>query len=268
MLLSSYMFFIVARATNISLVDRFYVSNLVYFVLLTFPWLLLVKAKYFRYILIVITAFAIFVSMKRTAILAFSLGILFYFFIENKLWEKNIKIVSILFTFLLISGISYMYVKIDSYTGGYITTRFQNIEDDRGSGRLDIYNNVIELQSNTHFENWVVGHGHNSLLVFNKNKSAHNDFLEVLFDYGLIGLILYIMLHLLLIKKTISLIKLKSEFASGFLVSYIIFFVMSMISHLILYPSYFIYLAAYWGAIFAISENSPFNTQFAMTSYY
>ena len=76
--------------------------------------------------------------------------------------------------------------------------------------------------------------------------SAHNDFLEVMYDFGLVGLLFYVLIHLSLIKWTIRLFRNGSPFAFPVLISYVCFFVMSMVSHLILYPTYFGLLTAFW----------------------
>ena len=76
--------------------------------------------------------------------------------------------------------------------------------------------------------------------------SAHNDFLEVLYDFGAIGFIFYVLIHLSLIKWTLRLFRARSELAFPVLISYVCFIVMSMVSHLILYPTYFGLLTAFW----------------------
>lgn len=97
------------------------------------------------------------------------------------------------------------------------------------------------------------GHGHNSAIIVNRGHnidlSAHNDFLEVLFVTELIGLILYLLLHIYLIKRLFFLKRNKSELFLPYLASYITMFIMSMVSHLILYPTYFTFLATFWGAV-------------------
>ena len=63
------------------------------------------------------------------------------------------------------------------------------------------------------------------------------------------GLLLYALLHLCLITKAYRLIRERSLYAPAFAASYMLFFCVSLTSHLILYPTYFIFLTAFWGTI-------------------
>ena len=148
---------------------------------------------------------------------------------------------------MLSRGIFYQINQMQEKT---ITERFNNIEDDAGSGRLRIYERVIDLQKKSSNHEWIFGHGHYGVL---KNSipqmSAHNEFLEVLYDYGIIISILYLFLWIYVIKRLIRLKKEKSPFYYSYFSGFAIFFVMSMVSHLLLYATYFIFLTIYWGAI-------------------
>jgi O-antigen ligase len=93
-----------------------------------------------------------------------------------------------------------------------------------------------------------LGLGYNAVALSSSAfSSAHNDFLEIIYDYGFIGLILYILFIIKIVKYNIILYKDSSIYAEGFSVSIILFLVISMFSHLILYQTYFFYLLIYWG---------------------
>ena len=134
---------------------------------------------------------------------------------------------------------------------GAAVERVENLEEDEGSGRLERYKDVLRLlRDEDNRGKIVLGHGYRTVEdSLGESSSAHNDFLEVLYDYGIIGLLLFVLFHLALIKRVLYLRKIESEFMEGYAVSYAIFFIMSMVSHLIIYPTYFIFLTSYWGAI-------------------
>ena len=129
-----------------------------------------------------------------------------------------------------------------------VSQRFEMIEDDGGNGREMIYKDVIERYASSDIVSQLFGKGYNSVTGTDKTRalSAHNDFLEVLYDYGAIGFVFYLLIHLSLIKWAILLFRRKSPMAFPVLVSYVCFIVMSMVSHLIIYPTYFGLLTSFW----------------------
>ena len=84
--------------------------------------------------------------------------------------------------------------------------------------------------------------------------SAHNDFLEVLYDYGLIIFILYLALWYYVIKRLVYHIRINSIYSLPYFCSFAIFLLLSMVSHLILYASYFNYLVMFWGCMEGLKD--------------
>ena len=232
--------------------------NYIYYLVILLPLLILLPNKLIKNLLILLIGAITIISVKRTAIAIFLVSVLTYVYFtyfknSQLLWYKKI-VISVLILGSTIAIFNYLNNSVD----GFIVKRFANIEEDRGSGRFDVYENVIKLQTKLPFENWILGKGHNAVIKENNilahPVSAHNDFLEVLYDYGIFALIIYILIHFFLLKRVYLFYKNKDVFFISYLVSYIIFFFMSMFSHLILYNSYFIYLAIYWGSIEGILQ--------------
>ena len=71
-----------------------------------------------------------------------------------------------------------------------VTNRFEAMNEDEGNGRLDIYSDVFVQYLDSDLFSQLFGHGYNMVSVVLKGPSAHNDFLEVLYDYGIIGFII------------------------------------------------------------------------------
>jgi O-antigen ligase len=163
---------------------------------------------------------------------------------------------------LIVLAIIYStFVVIDSSNESLLYTRFENIKNDQAGGRLSLYEEVIKLQSKATFTELFLGHGHNTVRLYTQGKlSAHNDFLEVLFDYGILVLILYITMTFSLWYKSYKFLKSKSSYAPSFIVSCSIFTLFSLSSHLMLYPTHFIFLTAFWGTILGF-EHKKSNIQ-------
>lgn len=105
------------------------------------------------------------------------------------------------------------------------------------------------------FSGQLFGHGPRGVQQLGMATAAHNDFLEVLYDYGILGLIVYLSIHVHLIRRTIRLKKTNNPLFWSFFTMYIIFFVMSMVSILIPQQRYLIYMAVYWGCLEGYNYN-------------
>lgn len=223
--------------------------NQIYYILLLLPWILLIKKDLFRHLLFFSILLLCLLSAKRTAIIIIGISLITYILTNYKMVEHKLRYGIIMISIITISISIFMQYKNSSTD--FLINRFENIDEDRGSGREEIYIRVINMITNSTPENIIVGNGHNSVRVNSKSLSAHNDFLEVTYDYGIVGLGLYIILHILLIKRIIFFKKI-DKYYNSYLTSYLIFFIMSIFSHLILYPTYFVYLTAYWGSMEAL----------------
>lgn len=239
-------------------------SNQIFYSLLILPWILLIKKNILRNLIFTILFILVLFSFKRSSITIILISIIYYVYYTYIRRKNNYTFLKYFLATIIVLGSIYAFTKIDNLTGNFITYRFTSVETDQGSGRLGIWENIYNLQMESSNIEWIFGHGHNTVVEYNydyregKKLSAHNDFLEVLFDYGILMFLLYVVLYFHLIRRLFYLHKIKHQFSSSYGVSIIIFVVMSNISHLIMYPTYFAFLTAYWGAIEAklINDNA------------
>lgn len=223
-------------------------SNTIYFVFLTLHWLLLVKGMASRLSLLILFTFLGVWSLKRSIML--SLVFIWSSYIISLLRGTGKKWIKILIVVALIGGGIYGYSYGDEILGGELSERVNREETDEGRNRLAIYTVTWAMIQSSDPSSLILGHGHfsvrrDSILEI----SAHNDFLEVIYDYGLVIFILYIGLVVYVIKRSVRLFRSNSELFLPYAVSLSIFIVMSMVSHLILYTSYFNYLVLFWGSV-------------------
>lgn len=225
-------------------------NNMVFYLLTLSPWLLLSKEQFFRLGSILFVMAMTVISLKRSAmtIAVISVGIVIYLeYVKGKgnaFRSFIVGMVAVLFAVCLVYF-------ANNLSGGVAKERMDNIEEDGGSGRLNRYEDVIRLlMDEDETGKLVFGHGYRTIEnSLGEHKSAHNDFLEVVYDYGFIGLVFLVMIHIALIKRVFYLRRTESRYYEGYLISYVIFFVMCLVSHLVIYPTYFIFLTSYWGAI-------------------
>lgn len=225
-------------------------NNAVFYVVLLFPWLLMSSKRWLRLVSLLFIVAVSVLSLKRSAmfIAAGCVLVVFYFdFLKDSKHRFRSLLLGIV---ALIAG--YCLVNyVNNLSQGVAVERIAHIEEDRGSGRPERFAEVISLITNEREPGKVVfGHGYRSVeLQLGEAHTAHNDFLEVTYDYGLLGLIVYLLIHISLIARLVSLGRAQSPLLESYTVSYCIFLIISMVSHLVIYPTYFVFLTAYWGAI-------------------
>jgi hypothetical protein len=228
------------------------VFNAVYYPLLTLPWLLMLNKRILRYVAIALVLVAIFYSTKRTAMVAFALAMTSAIGCKLAVASTLRKRVQILHAAFVMLGVGGGAVVISDFSttdqSQLIIGRLANTTEIDGGGRIMIYESYLQELTRMPFSVQLTGRGFDSgklILV----QSAHNDWLEALYDFGIIGLILYGSLHFLLLTRLVQLIRIKSSLAEPYGAAYMILLVMSMTSHLIIYPNYFTVLVAFFGTV-------------------
>ena len=250
LLFASYEYFKIYSMSQV-FADKTAAINFTYYPLLILPWVLMAKFRLIRYLGILLIGIVVLSSLKRTAFICFIVSVVMSELINAHFMNKKMRSFLVVFA-LCVPVIVYLLYFNTGAVDLHVLTRFSEAVDDRGSGRLDVYSEVIRLLMNSEWENMLRGHGHNTVIVYsNMNLSAHNDWLEVVFDYGLPGFLLYGTIHAILIKKILYLYNNMSIMTGPFAASYVMFWVMSLTSHLIIYPTYFVFMSSFWGMIFA-----------------
>lgn len=221
--------------------------NQIFYSLLFLPWVFMIVNPWRKNLLLLILCIVILFSMKRSALIIFLFSYFIYIFRGRSLFAKVLSI-TFCFCFLFL-----LFTFSDSVLNGGITDRLEDLESDGGSGRTDIWLSVWNNICNSSVVELFLGHGHNTVIESRTlgfyNLSAHNDYLEVLYDYGIFVFLLFILFVLSLIRKIIFLKINKSPYLFPYFISFIVFIVLTNVSHLILYPSYIAFLSSFWGVV-------------------
>lgn len=225
-------------------------NNTIYFILMLLPLLQLTESRKAQSLLLVLITVCVMYSMKRTAIIATVMCILIYVYYS---WLKNNRDIMKRALIVLVVGAA-AYGLYSAMAGSYLVSRFESIQEDKGSNRLDIYSVVWDKIVVSSDSEILFGHGFNAVMRNNasgEKQSAHNDFLEVLYDYGLFGLTLYLSIIVSVVRLALR-VKRERRFSDLFLpmaMSVFILLIVSMFSHLAIYPMYYIYLTCFWGIV-------------------
>ena len=216
-----------------------------YYVLFLLPTLLLTPYKWLRYIGLFITGLVLFSSFKRGGVIAFVLGIIAYLFVKEILVER--KFTRLLVFLIALIALFIILIFVDNAMGNIISERILNIREDGGSGRDQVWPTTWNMIKASDVQQLLFGHGYLAVLRDSPLKlSAHNDFLEVLYNYGIVAFVPYLLLHIRLIQQVFASIRAKHGYAPILAFTYTIFLTLSMISIIILYPLMTL-IAITWG---------------------
>lgn len=222
--------------------------NSCFYPLMMLPWLTLIKNRTWKWGCLILLGAGVLLSVKRscTIIYILSIAVIYY----NDFFKKGRIDLTQFLKGIIILFIGYIIIN-NSGRFSIIQDRFSSIEDDGGSGRDRVFEDVIYRFNNFEIEDQIFGRGYNMVRFEDTETfipiSAHNDFLEVLYDYGYIGITIFVLIHLSIILLGIKRYMRKSSDSIAIIVSYICFFIMSMVSHLMIYPTYIAFLASFWG---------------------
>lgn len=249
-------FFIIAYLVSTRRVDYFtmiseskgMVANAYYVIGLLPLVLVFIKSKY-RVIPFVIAVIVVLLSGKRAGMLAAALMIIFYFTsFSIKEFKKTLR--SVIGLSLIMIIVYYVFTYLNSSFELNTLNRLQSLETDGGSGRDVRWKAIINTVSNSNIINFLFGHGHRSTAIYFRGD-AHNDFLQVLFEYGLFALFLYISFFTSLLRSSYLMFKTKYPYAKNFFISIIAALFLAMFSFFIIEPRYITAIAITWGLLLA-----------------
>lgn len=226
-------------------------NNGAYTLLYLLPFILCFKKSSLRIGGLVVTFMALLFSMKRGGLVAFAFAALVYGLVYKIcVNKKRIRIGSFILSVIVVAGLLYLFVYFDELTDNILSVRLQSMEDDGGSGRMDIYQVVWSHIKQSSFFELLFGHGWNAVRQnCGINASAHNDFLEVLYDFGIVVFLLYLAFFIEFFKVAFRMIKKHSFYAAPVCCSLAMLFISSMVSHIVIYPQYAIILGLFLGLI-------------------
>ena len=220
-----------------------------YYALFFLPFALLSKNKIIKWGGIVLVLYTLLLCMKRTGFIAFIAGIVVYYLIEFKSapkgsWKRLIVVLGGLAAFVVI-----YFVIMQNTRGTYsVIDRLLSTGQTGNEGREDVWIATLNMIKHSNIIEWIFGHGFDTVIEDSPLQlSAHCDFLEVIYDYGVCGMILYIGFYKKLWKGFLTLYRSGSELAAPMGFTFVVAFVVSLFSHLIIFPTYFLGFCLFWG---------------------
>lgn len=223
--------------------------NSCYYSALLLPFILCNSKISLRNGLILVAFIPSVIAAKRGAFLCVVFGILLFWCTYRKTeeYEKHRKLNHI-WVWSTLLGIIVIMIFLSRKYDMYVLKRLFSVAEDGGSGRLRVIlikRMIVTLENNGIVE-WLFGHGSFTSSKFIGN-SSHNDFLEMLWSYGILGFIIYISIVVGLVKEVVVLKRNRSYFYGPCLAAVCSFFICSMISQLVFVPTYVAFLLLFFG---------------------
>jgi O-antigen ligase len=218
------------------------------------PFVFLIRQKWLRYVFLSLVALFLLIALKRSGLTVLLILVLLE---VSSLLHKTLR---------FRKGLLYALVASASIAGGFFLaiehnlfgvgdyasraeTRFQMISDDRGSGRLDVYGNIAEAFAESGFLKLLLGHGYGSSasLLLSKGRiqgmeveSAHNDFLEFLVSFGVLGAFLYVTFVVRITYVSIWVLRRCPEYAKFAAANLAVFGIYSLVAGTFFYYYFFV----------------------------
>ena len=173
------------------------VNNVAYLFVGLIPFLFKIRNKLLAISCLLVIVYFIIQSSKRGALLAGGIGVLvyLYFIIKSIKYKSKIKLFRAYIVALgTISFVCYYaYQKI--MENEFFLRRLDQMAEGDSSYRTENYMRILEAWSSSDsFINLIFGFGFASSLDLTGRHFAHNDWLELLSNFGLIGVLLYLFL--------------------------------------------------------------------------
>lgn len=222
-----------AKVTFYKLID---VAD-VYYSLGLLPLAFIYVKKYFRFVPILLVALALILTGKRAGILALIGMILCLYLLNTK--EENIRdsIKKIIILLVIGMAIYYCLLYFDDLFHLKLIARLENMGEDGGSGRITRWIRTWDAIKGSNMFTIMFGHGWKSVSDL-LGGHAHNDFMEILYEFGLFAAALYVSFYISLIVKLRQMMRSHYRYAPEFAASLVCSLFVSNFSFYFIKPSY------------------------------
>ena len=174
-------------------------SNVGYLVVSLFPLLFFLKKDVLKYILLAFAIFFVFICAKRGAMVIAGISTLCFIYYDFNSSKANSKI-KIVFLTIVIGLVLYRYLYAVFEESYYLNYLLEKTQSGNSSGRDDLFSKAwIQFSEKSSFFNIILGNGADSTFSLLGNR-AHNDWLEVLVNQGIIGFLIYAYLWIQIFK--------------------------------------------------------------------
>jgi len=214
----------------------------IYTLLWCVPFLMIQERSKSKTLLIGLAYWTIFITFKRGACFALILSS-FIYALSYSFLERNIKAtfncLLIILILLLLFIVSLKIVQ--QVRPQFFDRRTADLSNKEtiGSGRGSFYPMLFSHYLNhSNPINFFLGFGSRSVQKLTPGEIyAHSDWLQILHDFGLLGMILFFGLHISIIKLIYKSFKAKFRYTPALIMNYTMFFLLNIFSGMVFFPT-------------------------------
>lgn len=201
-----------------------------YYLIISIPFFIGLDKKW-KYSRLILITLLIMLTYKRTGFMALVIAFFLYYLCDIYIQKKQTKkIHKIFFGIILLTILMLLLMQYGD--GMAVVRRLKRISIDNGSDRFRIWTTLINYFKSESLFHKIIGNGYKSCyyLLDGTFAAAHNDFIEILLDYGIIGLFNHVILVALVGKKVCEFIKIKAIESSGFVYMFFVWIIFMLFS--------------------------------------
>ena len=229
--------------------ESVFLINSIYYIVTATPFMYLCKNPILKTIAFLLTSGAFLISGKSICLVVLVCNCIFLYQsvvsgFNSSLYKKMLVLIFV--TIAIIVGIGFIQQFISAGNIQEVFNDFFNEVQEGGNGRFAIYEIVLDAFSRSSPLNIIFGHGFyavDNTIGF----GTHNDFLMILYNYGIIGFVLYILFYFELFRCAKRLKNENSPFVTAYIVSICVFIILSMGSNIMNTQIQFLLLCVFWG---------------------
>lgn len=209
-----------------------------YYVLGLLP-LVLCYQKRMLWLPISVCGITILLSGKRAGLVAYIVMVISYYIIEAIRANKARKAIRSIFSFIIIIILFiFVFRNVASIFNLKFESRIRNMilygED---SGRTVRWATIWHAMKSSSMIQWVFGHGCGAVTHF-IGGNAHNDFFEILYNYGILPFIFYVAFQFEGIVRFLRMLKERYIYAAQYCMTVLYSWVIAFFSFFIITPTY------------------------------
>lgn len=210
----------------------------VYYILGLLPLILLYTPKKRFWLPMLTSVAAIVFSGKRAGLLALAAMLLVYFLAElGKVKSVNKRIQYVIIAVVAVFFLYQVLLYLDQAFEMGFMERMGSLSEDGGSGRDVIWGRLLSKWKKFNFLELIAGRGKGSVRR-DVGIEAHNDFLHLMYEHGLVTVFLYVMFYFSLFVQAWSMFRNKYPHAVYYLMSAVFSVFIAMFSFYVIDPSY------------------------------
>lgn len=214
-------------------------------------FLLLFNNKKVRIFLIATVIIMSFFSYKRGPLLI--LPVMYFVYVMTDSRQKGSSVTGKIILLVIFCVLAFIIA--DNISGGYLSNRFSKSELSNGSNRADMWIFAWNDIKQRDFFALFIGKGSGSSIKL-LSSGCHNEWLEFLFSFGIIGVFLYSFFGITLTKRYLYLRKHLSEYAGIYGTQVVFFWMVGLFSGF-----YFVHTSFYFFSSLALIESLVYNEQ-------